>query len=76
MRFSALDSACNSCYKHLMSPREVKRIRRILGLTQQQFANALHVARESVARWEVGMSKPTGLYLKALTDLAKKAKKK
>ena len=59
-----------------MSPKEVKRIRQRLGLTQQQFAGALQVARESVARWEVGMSKPKGLYLKALEELAAKTKKK
>jgi DNA-binding transcriptional regulator YiaG len=59
-----------------VSPREVKRIRQLLGLTQRQFADTLHVARESVARWEVGMSKPTGLYLEALKALAAKAKRK
>ncbi len=59
-----------------MSPEEIKRTRRRLKFTQQQFADALHVSRETVARWEVSMARPKGLYLMALEQLAKKNKRR
>ena len=59
-----------------MSPEQVRRLRQRLKLTQEAFAEVLHVSRETVARWEVGMSKPTGLYLLALKQVAQKAKGK
>jgi DNA-binding transcriptional regulator YiaG len=47
-----------------------------LGLTQQQFADAIGAHRVTVADWVRGASKPTGLYLRALMELAEKAKRK
>ena len=47
-----------------------------LGLTQQQFADAIGAHRVTVADWVRGASKPTGLYLKALKELAEKTRNK
>jgi DNA-binding transcriptional regulator YiaG len=37
-----------------MTPAGLKRIRRELGLTQEELAARLGVQRETVARWETG----------------------
>ncbi len=57
-----------------MSPEEVKKLREGLGLTQEQLAHELGVSFATVNRWENGKRSPTGLSLKALSDL--RAKKK
>ncbi len=66
---------CDSCYKRTMTPKDIKRLRERLGMTQEQFAERLGVARETVARWEIGANAPRGLSLKALKELAAKARK-
>jgi putative zinc finger/helix-turn-helix YgiT family protein len=38
----------------LMTPAEIREKRRRLGLTQEQLANYLRVAKETVSRWETG----------------------
>ncbi len=38
-----------------MTPAALKRIRRELGLTQEELAARLGVQRETVARWETGV---------------------
>lgn len=37
-----------------MTPNELRKIRKRLGWTQQQLADAVGVARNSVVRWEGG----------------------
>jgi len=37
-----------------VDPNQLKAARARLGLTQAELADALHVARETVARWEIG----------------------
>jgi transcriptional regulator with XRE-family HTH domain len=37
-----------------MTPKQVKRIRTRLGLTQTQLAEQLGVTQNTVARWEIG----------------------
>jgi DNA-binding transcriptional regulator YiaG len=59
-----------------MTPSQVKKLRAQLGLTQQALAELISAHRETVARWEIGTSRPTGAYLKLLEQLAEKAKKK
>ena len=59
-----------------MSPDEIKRIRKILNLTQQKLADLIGARQHTVARWETGLHNPTGAYLKALKGLAEKAKRK
>jgi DNA-binding transcriptional regulator YiaG len=50
--------------------------REALGLTQQQFAKRIGASRETIARWEIGLTRPKGLYLQALEKVRAKAKKK
>ena len=38
-----------------MKPRDLKRIRQQLGLTQQELADQLGVGRVTVTRWELGL---------------------
>lgn len=58
-----------------MTAREIKRLRQTLGLSQQALAARLGVNRVTLADWERGAHSPRGLYLKALKELAEKAKK-
>jgi DNA-binding transcriptional regulator YiaG len=67
-----LISHCDVCYKAAMRPRQVKKLRKDLGLTQQQLAERIGAARESVARWETGKHPPRGANLKALRELVAK----
>ena len=59
-----------------MTPTEIKWMREVLGLTQQQVADRVGSQRHSVSRWETGDSRPRGAYLKLLKELAEKAKRK
>ena len=59
-----------------MAPTRIKKLMKELGLTQQQFADAIGAHRVTVADWVRGASKPTGLYLKALKELAEKTRNK
>lgn len=47
-------------------PKEIKRIRQRLFLTQQEFANVIGVSFSTVNRWESGRSKPN---LKAMKNI-------
>lgn len=59
-----------------VTPRRIKQLRKHLNLTQQGLADLLGVPQPTVGRWEAAMSSPRGLYLKALMELAEKAKKR
>lgn len=59
-----------------MNPKQIKALRAALGITQEEFAKLIPTDRTTVARWEVGISKPRPVYLKALRELAAKANKK
>jgi len=59
-----------------MSPKQVLKLRKSLGLTQQALADLIGAQRHSVARWETGVHEPRGANLKALRELAAKAKRK
>jgi len=47
----------------------LKQIRKSSGLTQEALAEALNVARSTVAMWEIGVSKPRADKLIALAKL-------
>jgi len=58
-----------------VTPKQIRTLRKELGLTQQQLAEKIGATRESVARWETGMHPPQGANLKGLRDLAAKQKR-
>lgn len=59
-----------------MNAKQIKAIRKALKLTQQELADTIAANQVTVARWETGVNRPTGAYLKALTELQAKTKKK
>jgi transcriptional regulator with XRE-family HTH domain len=63
-----------------MTPTELKRIRKELGLTQEQLAKQLGVGQNAVARWEIGLrriSEPTvRLLRRILAEVRGTAKEK
>lgn len=56
-----------------ITPESIRELRRLLGLNQQAFADLLGVSQASVNRWESGKRTPTGLYAKAVRELATQA---
>ena len=58
-----------------MDSKRVKRLRKALKMTQEQFAEKLGVSRVSVARWEAEMAKPWGLSLKVLRELERRTRR-
>ena len=63
------------CYEAIVNwtPAAVRRLRKKIGVTQEEFARRLHVSFVTVNRWEHGHSSPRGLSEKALDTVAKKA---
>jgi type I restriction enzyme M protein len=59
-----------------MTPRQIRKIRTALELTQQQLADRIGSQRPTVARWETGVNRPQGANLKALKQMAEKMKRK
>lgn len=57
-----------------MSPKQIRALRKDLELTQQELADRIGAQRVTVARWEIGTSRPTGAYLKLLLELKEKRK--
>ena len=53
-----------------MKPDHIRRLRRNLGLTQQQFAGLLGVSFVTLNRWENGQSKPSAMGIAKLNGLA------
>lgn len=56
-----------------MKSHDLKHIRGVLGLTQQQLADALQTTRVSVARYEAGMRRIPGMVRVALEQLQRRA---
>ena len=50
------------------TPAFLAEVRRAAGLTQQELADVLGVARNTVVRWENGRRRPTGLPFAALSQ--------
>jgi DNA-binding transcriptional regulator YiaG len=59
-----------------MTANDIVMLRRQLGLTQQQLAERIGASRETVSRWENGAHPPQGANLKALRELAERAKRR
>jgi DNA-binding transcriptional regulator YiaG len=51
---------------------EIRKVRELLGMTQEQFAKQVGVAYATVNRWERGWSKPSPLAWRQLTKLLAK----
>jgi DNA-binding transcriptional regulator YiaG len=58
-----------------MTPKQIVRIRKAFGWTQQQLADRLGAQQSTIARWEIGQNEPRGANLKALKELAEKLTK-
>lgn len=52
-----------------MTAKEIKAVRTVLKLTQEQFSDLLCVSFTTVSRWENGHGRPTGLSLQFLSHL-------
>ena len=50
----------------------IKTIRTQLGMTQEAFAAAIHVAFSTVNRWENNRTKPTGMAWVVISDYCEK----
>jgi DNA-binding XRE family transcriptional regulator len=49
-----------------MTPARIRKIRKALGFSQEDFAHILWVTWTTVNRWETGAAKPYGLHLRVL----------
>lgn len=58
-------------YYDLMEQTDIKKIRKKLRLTQEQFAEKIGVAFSTVNRWEKNHFKPSKLALKEIVKLCK-----
>ena len=50
----------------------IRRLRQLLGLTQEEFAHEIAVTVSTVNRWENGHSAPSKLAWKVIRDLARR----
>ena len=58
---------------HMMKPEEIQNIRKnIAKVTQPEFAKILSVSPSTIAKWETGNKKPSGLALKVLNLIERK----
>ena len=77
MNSKRIDTDYSNCYnRHNMTSKEIKAVRKRLGLTQQELADMIAASQVTVARWETGLNEPKGAYLKALQELRKRLKKR
>ena len=56
-----------------MNPEQIKRLRKTMAMTQQQFAEQLGVSFVTLNRWENGQSKPSAMGTAKLADLEARA---
>lgn len=43
----------------IFQPTQIRELREALGLTQQEFADRIGAAKQSVSSWETGLSEPS-----------------
>ena len=53
-----------------MTPDQIKALRHALGLTQERFAQLLHVSIQTVQMWEQGRARPQQAMRHHLAELA------
>ena len=61
-----LDARAESTYHWYMTAHKIKTIRKRLGLSQDEFARRLGVARVTVTRWENGSRRPGSITARAI----------
>lgn len=54
-----------------MNPTDIKLLRQLLGLTQENFGALIGCAANTIVRWEKGTSKPSPVFIKQIKKLAK-----
>lgn len=54
-----------------MPPKQIKRLRKSLNISQPVFARYLNTSESTVEKWETGAKRPSGMALRLLT-IAKK----
>jgi transcriptional regulator with XRE-family HTH domain len=54
-----------------MTPNRIRKIRKVLGMSQHDFARVLWVTYSTLSRWELGHAVPFGLHLRILMQLEK-----
>jgi transcriptional regulator with XRE-family HTH domain len=54
-----------------MTPAKIRKIRKVMGMSQQDFSRFLWVTYSTLSRWELGYATPFGLHLRILTQLEK-----
>lgn len=59
-----------------MSSKEIRRLRKTLGLSQAELAAIVGTRQHVISYWETGKHKPKGSYLEALVELRKKVRNK
>ena len=57
-----------------MEGKEVRVLRELLILTQQEFADAMEVDTGTVSRWELSKQKPRPVHMRKMARLSKKGK--
>jgi DNA-binding transcriptional regulator YiaG len=62
--------------KQGMTPKQIMKLRKELGLTQQQLADMIDAQQHTVSLWETGNNRPRGANLKAELQRKVRAKKK
>ena len=59
-----------------MDKKEIKELRQLRMLDQQEFADLIAVDKGTVSRWERGIQKPKAVHLRRMARLSKKATNK
>jgi putative transcriptional regulator len=54
-----------------IEPKEIKKIRRSLRVSQPVFARYLNTSESTIEKWETGAKKPSGMALKLLSIVQK-----
>ncbi|KKL65975.1 hypothetical protein LCGC14_2149640 [marine sediment metagenome] len=57
-----------------MTPKEIRDLRKQLGLTQKEFAGRLGLDAISISRWERGTQRPKAVHLRKMERLRKGVK--
>jgi DNA-binding transcriptional regulator YiaG len=51
--------------------QEVKKLRKLLVLDQQEFADVMDVDKGTISRWERGLQRPRAVHLRKMNKLRK-----